>query len=255
MRHKNAHWNLMAGLFLVMPSFASVAQNLVDVGPAANGVINQQTDYRGVALGQKNRMPSDAEIEREREAVEKRRREVFGANQEHKMGKNTFPNIKAPPVSNIDIQEIAKQYEQRALARPSDELMIFASFTMPRESLRRLIQQAGRVGGYVVLNGFLNNSMAATSKAINELGESGSNVSINPKAFEKYRIKSVPTMVIAKPSVEEKLDEDGCALPSTYVSISGDVSLDYMLEEVARRSEAFKVAADGYLRQIRVSGK
>ena len=125
---------------------------------------------------------------------------------------------------------------------------------MPRESLRRLLAQASQVGAAVVLRGFKDNSLKATAAAISELGENGGqsgNVLINPDAFTKYRVTAVPVVLLAKPESIAQVDLEGCALPDTYASVAGDVSLDYALDEIGRRDMRFAALAERYSRQLR----
>lgn len=197
-------------------------------------------------------LPSNAAVQKEMQRIERERKELFDPNNPAtKNAKNSFPNVPTPEVSNVDIQALAKRYEQRAEARKMDDLMIFVSFTMPPESLKRIVAQAYKVGASVVLNGFKDNSLKATAAAIKQLGEASGNVLINPNAFTKYKVQAVPAVVLAKADSVDQIDSQGCALPDTYVSVSGDVSLDYSLDEIAQRDPRFTDLAKRYNRQLR----
>jgi conjugal transfer pilus assembly protein TrbC len=198
----------------------------------------------------KNGMPSAERLTREQARIEAERKTIF-ADPSLSGAPNVFPNIPTPAPGQVDIEALAKRYESKAIARKSDDLMIFASFSMPAESLRRLVASAHRVGGAVVLRGFKNNSYKDTAKAIHDLGEQGGNVLVNPNAFDKYKVSAVPTVVLTKPDAIDQLDADGCALPNTYAAVSGDVTLDYALDELARRAPEFEPLASRYLRQLR----
>jgi conjugal transfer pilus assembly protein TrbC len=200
----------------------------------------------------KGLLPRSADIERERQRVEQDRKALFDAgNPATRNAGNAFPKVPTPDRSGIDIEALARQYEQKSAARRTDELMVFASFTMPEASLRRLVSQARQVGAAVVLRGFKNNSLTETAQAIQALGEPGGNVLVNPNAFTKYQVKAVPTLVLANATTIDQVDREGCALPEHYVAVSGDVSLDYALDEIARRAPGFEPVATRYLRQIR----
>jgi conjugal transfer pilus assembly protein TrbC len=184
--------------------------------------------------------------------IEAERKAMFDPNNPAtKNAKNVFPNVPTPEVSNVDIQALAKRYEQRADARRTDDLMVFVSFTMPPESLKRIVAQVSRLGGTVVLNGFKDNSWKATAFAIKDLGEKRGNVVVNPNAFAKYKVKSVPVTVLTKPEAIDQLDSEGCALPDTYAAVAGDVSLDYALDEIAQHDRRFTELAQRYARQLR----
>ena len=196
-------------------------------------------------------LPSQAAIEQEMQRIEADRQQMFAGPDAVKPSSSVVaPNLPAPRASGIDIEQLARQYALRsagqAESRASD-LMIFASFTMPEASLKRLVHQANLAGGTLVFRGFRNNSIRETAKAIHALREQGGNVQINPQAFTKYRVNAVPAFVLTQATTAEALDEQGCALPDTYVSVAGDVSLDYALDALAQRSKAFSALASRYL--------
>jgi conjugal transfer pilus assembly protein TrbC len=196
--------------------------------------------------------PANEDIQKEIQRIDKERKVMFDANNPATQNaRNNFPHIPTPAFSNVDIETIAKRYEQRAEARKADDLMIFVSFTMPAESLKRIVAQARTVGASVVLNGFKDNSLKATTEAIKELGEHSGNVLINPNAFAKYEIKTVPTVVLTRPDALTQMDKDGCAMPDTYVAIGGDVSLDYALDQIIQRDASFEDLAARYHRQLK----
>lgn len=197
-------------------------------------------------------MPGQAEVDAEMKRIERDRKEIFDpGNAAVAKQPNVFPNVATPERGGVNIESIAKRYEQKAAARKTDELMVFASFSMPIESLKRLVAQTSRVGGVVVLRGFKNNSYKETVVAINQLGESSGSVVVNPNAFTKYKVKAVPAVVLAKSNFIDQVDKDGCALPDHYASVGGDVSLEYALEELSKRAPDFDRVAGGYLRQLR----
>jgi conjugal transfer pilus assembly protein TrbC len=182
------------------------------------------------------------------EQAETKRKTVFGTPVE--VDHNSFPNIVTPTQNNIDIEDIAKRYERKVAASRQDELIVFVSYSMPKESLLRVVKETSRVGGTVVLRGFINDSLKETVAAITELGETRANVVINPNSFKKYRIESVPTLVLTKPVPGERVDETGCAFPDDFIAISGDVSLGYGLEQIAKQSPQFAGTASSFLQLL-----
>jgi conjugal transfer pilus assembly protein TrbC len=206
--------------------------------------------------GKKGSMPSGGDVEREMQKVERERKEIFDSNNPATTNApNNFPNIATPERSNVDLEALARRYEQKAGARKTDGLMVFVSFTMPNESLKRLIADANRAGGVVVMRGFKDGSIKATALAIQALGEASGNVQINPNAFTKYRITAVPAVVLVKPEGSELVDNEGCALPDKYVMVAGDVGLSYALEEIERRSAQFQEMAARYGRPLKGRGR
>lgn len=196
-------------------------------------------------------LPSGGTLDREMQRVERQRKELFDpANPATRNAPNTFPSVPTPERSEVDIEAIAKRYEYKANARRTDGLMVFASFTMPATSLRRLIADTSRAGGAVVFRGFKDGSIKATSLAVTSLGAVSGGVQISPEAFSKYRITAVPAVVLVKPEGSDLVDGEGCALPDNYVMVAGDVGVGYALNEIARRSPAFREVAVRYGRPL-----
>jgi len=205
--------------------------------------------------GQPALLPSDSAVKREMERIARERKDLFDAEGVQvptlPRAPNAFPNIVTPAPSQVDIEAIAQRYGARAVAGKTDALMIFASFTLPPASLKRIVAQANRVGATVVLRGFKDNSVKATALAIQALGEAHANVVINPNAYTQYRVDAVPLVLLATADAMDRTDAEGCALPASYASVTGDVSLDYALDEIARRDPRFEPLAKRYLRQLR----
>jgi len=199
-------------------------------------------------------MPHAADIDKEMYRVERERKLMFDPNSTAtQTASSVFPNVPIPQPAGVDIHVLAKQYQQKAAVHNIDDLIIFASFTMPTASLKRLIKQANLVGASVVLRGLKNNSIKQTGLAIQALGEPMGNVVVNPNAFIKYKVKVVPTIVLASAAKINQVDQVGCALPDHYVAVSGDVSLDYALEKIMHHAPQFGTVAFSYLRQVRGS--
>ncbi len=202
--------------------------------------------------GVRRALPSGEALEQELRKVEEQRREVFRADNPTTVNpQNSFPNVATPARSQIDIEAVARRYEQKAGARRADGVMVFASFSMPKESLKRLIGQANKVGAAVVMRGFRNGSIKDTALAVNELGEANGNLQVNPNAFVKYKVDAVPAVVLMRAESAELVDGDGCALPEHYAKVTGDVSLGYALGEIEKRSPAFREMAVRYGRTLK----
>jgi conjugal transfer pilus assembly protein TrbC len=131
--------------------------------------------------GKGGKVPSQQAVDREMRRIEPQRKELFDPNNPAtKNAPNVFPNVATPERSNVDFEALARRYEQKAQARRTDGLMVFASFTMPKESLKRLITDTSRAGGSVVLRGFKDGSIKSTGLAINDLGEAAGGIQVNP---------------------------------------------------------------------------
>lgn len=197
-------------------------------------------------------MPADGAIDTEMHRIEGQlRQQMDDAAAEAARVGNLFPNIPTPPVANVDPLEVEKRYESRVASRVTDSFVAFASFSMPRESLVQLVKMMNQAGGTVVLRGFKDDSLKATAAELQALGIESGGVVVNPTAFQKYRVARVPAFVVTKGGqAEEQVDSSGCAMPDTYVSISGDVSPAYALRQIIDHSPAYSPIAQRYLRMF-----
>lgn len=196
-------------------------------------------------------MPSDAQISAERARIEQERKPMFV---DPDLGRsptgNAFPDIPTPPRAQVDPMEIAQRYTARAQSRRQEELLAFASLSMPAESLRRLARDVARVGGAVVLRGLKDQSLKATASAIQALGVDASAVQINPNTFRQYRITAVPAIVLVKADHALEIDAEGCALPENFVGVSGDVTVAYALREIGQRAPDYRSLAGRMLASL-----
>lgn len=143
-------------------------------------------------------------------------------------------NISADPM------EIAKRFTQdvsklnNLTDDASSDLLVFVSFSMPDASLKRIAAESRKTGAVMVLRGFKNNSLNQTKEAVSELVALGGKFMIHPDLFTHYKINEVPTTVIAdnKNSEQSCFNSDGedTGTCQGYLSIKGDVSLNYVLE-------------------------
>ena len=163
------------------------------------------------------------------------------------------------PAAGIDIGALARQGSQiggtpNAAALPPQEpaLRIFVTLDMPQGSLRRLVDQAERAGAVLVLRGLKNQSMRQTVAAVSELlGQRRAGWVIDPEAFERHGIEAAPTFVLTLGEDAPPCSATTCTVPRPFVSVSGDVSLDYALEHMVRRHPGAAAVAGPYLSRLR----
>jgi conjugal transfer pilus assembly protein TrbC len=163
------------------------------------------------------------------------------------------------PGAGIDIATLARQGSQigstpHAGALPPQEpaLRIFVTLDMPQGSLRRLVDQAERAGAVLVLRGLRNQSMRQTVAAVSELlGERRAGWVIDPEAFERHGVEASPTFLLTVGEDAPPCSATTCTVPRPFVSVSGDVSLDYALEHMARRQTGAAAVAGPYLSRLR----
>ncbi|MDX8377470.1 MAG: type-F conjugative transfer system pilin assembly protein TrbC [Mariprofundales bacterium] len=113
----------------------------------------------------------------------------------------------------------------QTIQQGNNQLLIFVSLSMPKQSLKRLAKDAGLLGVPLLLRGLAEEdgkpSFKATAKIAAELElQKGQGFAIDPKLFEKYSINSVPAFVITNNNQQ--------------IAVAGDVSIIYALEYLAR---------------------
>jgi conjugal transfer pilus assembly protein TrbC len=191
-----------------------------------------------------NRMPTDAELAR--------------------IPIPSTPNIDALPQPAVrrpvDLGALAKGYEQVLDGPPSSNglatgpgLLIFVSFSMPQQTLSRLVDQAARAHATVIIRGFVNGSLQHTvAMAQRLIGARQVSFQIDPLAFDRFAVTSTPTFVLVKAgAVPASCAAGSCFAAGAFVSANGDVSLDYALEFFARHAPSFAKDAAEALRRMK----
>ena len=136
-------------------------------------------------------------------------------------------------------------------------LRIFITLDMPRASLQLLADQAARAGAVLVLRGLKSQSMRQTVAVVQELiGKRRVAWVIDPEAFTRFAVRQAPTFVLTLNDAANDVQGNcraGCATPASFVSVAGDVSLDYALETIQRRQPQAAPRAEPLLKHLRAS--
>ncbi len=104
-------------------------------------------------------------------------------------------------------------------AAGSTPILIFVSFSMPKESIKGWINQARKINAAVYIRGLVNNSFKDTTLAVHELvKEQPGGLLIDPTLFKKYAVTQVPAVVVTS--------------GNDFDVIYGDVTLDYALKKI-----------------------
>lgn len=123
------------------------------------------------------------------------------------------------------------------------KVLVFISFSMPKESIKAWMQQAQKIGASVIIRGLINNSFKETVLVMNQFVDEGGGVQVDPQQFERYDIQQVPAVVLSDSSDLKSSHYNETQFDVVY----GDVSLDYALIALANarnsRSEAAKQLA------------
>lgn len=156
-------------------------------------------------------------------------------------------------MQRFDLQQLTQTASASTNDKPSDShvsspVMIFVSFSMPKDSLKLWIEQANKIGAKVVLRGLVNNSFKQTKASVSQVIEKGQGgLQIDPTLFTRFSIQKVPAVVITQ----------AASCPGTmscspaFDVIYGNVSLDYALEKLAKANTVRAFIARDALQKIR----
>ncbi len=167
-----------------------------------------------------------------------------------------------PQRGAIDIEALARGKFQlpnagAASGAAPTPLRIFITLDMPRASLQLLTDQAARAGAVLVLRGLKSQSMRKTVAVVQELiGTRRVAWVIDPEAFTRFAVRQAPTFVLTlsdNANDAQRGCNAGCATPASFVSVAGDVSLDYALETIQRRHPEAAPRAEPLLKRLRAS--
>ena len=167
-----------------------------------------------------------------------------------------------PQRSAIDIEALARGKAPLPNAGATSgaaptPLRIFITLDMPRASLQLLTDQAARAGAVLVLRGLKSQSMRQTVAVVQELiGKRRVAWVIDPEAFTRFAVRQAPTFVLTLNDAANDMLGNcraGCATPASFVSVAGDVSLDYALETIQRRQPQAAPRAEPLLKRLRAS--
>ena len=210
------------------------------------------------AAGSGTALPGDEEIARAQAKVREAMRVVPESTVAREQFGQAMPNterLPQPGAKAPDIESIARKFQSIKNSSPTagtgqPDLLIFVSFSMPREALIRTIEQAERAGGALVFRGLKGDSMKRMGEEVRALiGERNVSVAIHPPAFQQYSIRQVPAVVIANAKAGSVM-EDGCSKPETFAKVTGDVTLNFALDYIERKSPEWASVARAYRNRL-----
>ena len=146
--------------------------------------------------------------------------------------------LPAGPTGAVDFDELVQGAAANASTPAGDapQFIVFASLSMPPQSLKPLVRDTAKAGGIVVFRGFPNNDakqFAARVAKIVDKRDEFSNVGIDPRLFRAFDVQAVPTYVAVSS------DFDLCAgfscrtVVPPYDRMTGNVSVEYALSSFA----------------------
>jgi conjugal transfer pilus assembly protein TrbC len=123
-----------------------------------------------------------------------------------------------------------EESKKESSSNDKNAVLVFASTSMPKASLKALFLEAERIGGRLVFRGLVNNSFKETLKTFEEIGVNGD---IDPELFDKHAITSVPTITLISTEHDKKPVVD---------HVVGNVSLVAALELVREKGVCVQLA-------------
>jgi conjugal transfer pilus assembly protein TrbC len=225
----------------------------VDVGAQ----MRQPTDQEVEKAKQLYRQPSDAEVEaaRQKYRMPSERALSGAAETQSPVNVDAIPR----PKGRIDVEALARSYEANRRAfetkgytTDQPALLVFVTLGMPERTLRLLIDQAARTRAVLMLRGLKNASIKQTAARVQQLiGDASVEFQIDPQAFDRFGILTAPTFVMVKAGAQVSDCAVGtCVGSDAFVSIAGDVSIDYALRAIAQRAPRFRSDAELFLRRM-----
>ncbi|WP_424859232.1 MULTISPECIES: type-F conjugative transfer system pilin assembly protein TrbC [unclassified Tepidimonas] len=202
-------------------------------------------------------VPTTEAVMRAQQAAREAMSRLPGAAAAQEAYGGALPKIDAipqPPVAAPDLASIAQKYQHlskpQAPTSAQPDLLVLVSLSMPKQALERIIEQAERAGATLVFRGLKDGSMNRMGEELQKLiGQRNVSAAIHPPAFQQFSVTRVPAVVIAGAEAGEVL-ENGCARPETFVKVTGDVTLDYALDYIERKSPAWAAWAKHYRSKI-----
>jgi hypothetical protein len=77
--------------------------------------------------------------------------------------------------------------------------MVFVSFSLPKETLQRIVSQAEKSGAVLVLRGLKGNSLTRMGEEIASWSATRNVTAIiHPPAFKQFKVRQVPALVLAR---------------------------------------------------------
>ena len=191
------------------------------------------------AIKQRSTAMSDAQAlaEQVRNRGDAFREEAEAAREKGTANMVSLANIDPPTNGDgaFDFDEIIKGASQNVSSTKGDapQFIVFASLSMPPQSLRALIADTAKAGGVVVFRGFPNNSMKQFSemlgKVVNDKDQL-SNVGIDPRLFRAFDVGTVPTYVAVSSDFSMCSGLNCKTTVPPYDRVTGNVSVRYVLD-------------------------
>lgn len=123
-------------------------------------------------------------------------------------------------------------------------VLIFVSFSMPKQSLVSVLQDAQKIQAPVFIQGLVDHNFKSTFLRIGDLVKEagGGGLSIDPRGFERYHITQVPTVVVSKEGTSPFVGGGGRRPEGGYIKtcidqVVGDIPLSTALKHLQHHGD------------------
>lgn len=157
--------------------------------------------------------------------IQESKHQERAAKSAYEMG--SFIGKSSQSCSSCQTKEFSTESKREKDKNLDSNLLIFASSSIPQESLKALFVQAESKGAKLVFRGLIGNSFQKTKAFFETTGINGE---IDPTLFEEYQISHVPAFVLRE---GEKYD-----------ILQGNISLEEALHLIRQKGELKGKAAN-----------
>lgn len=183
-------------------------------------------------------------------------RQQQGAEQKNTAALTAAKIAESRDPNAVDPAEIAKLYRKPAmqgeLSGPKEELVVFISTSIPADALKVIGAQAKRYGAVLVIRGiaggFNGQNLKNTMRILKAATDQGADVQIHPDLFRRYGVTAVPTTILSS-AIGKGCEEGFC---TEHASLIGDVTIEYALEQFAKRRDVIGRIANERLEKARI---
>jgi conjugal transfer pilus assembly protein TrbC len=188
-----------------------------------------EDDYYSMAMDVKNNIPKQTALYKNDV-----KQIVLAGSQHSAIYRDEIKNIESK--NNI-------QTQREIIKNPTTSILIFVSFSMPRQSLEAYLRDARTIGASVIIRGLIDNSFQKTFQAMTELvnASGGQGVELNPIWFKRFNIHNVPAVVVI-PAGSNCFQNDQCYADKNYDVMTGEITLSAALKQLRDRGVAKEVA-------------
>lgn len=130
-------------------------------------------------------------------------------------------------------------------------MVVFVSFSMPDASLRRIASEVGKVGGMMVIRGFVDDSLQKTVDASQNFTNLGSQIQIHPDLFREFNVTQVPTYVLVKAGSALEGCSELNVKCQNHLKLEGDASMRAVLERMGKsENKPLAASAEAILNKL-----